>query len=238
MGSDEQAARYALYFAPPRDNPWWTLLSSWLGYDASTRAEIPQLEIPLPATLNLFDITVHPRQYGAHATLKAPFRLSAGRTEAGLLQAVDAFAVQHTTFALPALKVEHLENFIALVPAFTDERINRIADDCTMQFDGFRAPLTETEMTRRLREPLDTVSLNLLHRWGYPHVLERYRFHLSLTGSLAGLAQPVIAEIHSAARNVFGALSGVSVPFDAICVFRQENPAARFALLHRAAMAT
>jgi len=232
----EATTRYALYFAPPQANPWWQLLSRWLGYDAATGQDVQQLCAPPLNHGDFRAITEHARHYGAHATLKAPFRLMPNTTELDLVQAVDAYASQQSPFPIPALKLAHLSNFIALIPSRDDARINRIADTCTTQFDHFRAPLSDAEMTRRLREPLDAISLRLLASWGYPHVLERYRFHISLTGSLNTYPQKTTADVLHAAREVFEPISGVTLHFDAISVFRQRSSNERFALIHRAAL--
>jgi len=231
----ETTTRYALYFSPPPDNPWWPLLSHWLGYDAATGQEVQQLCAPPLDHADFHAITEHARHYGAHATLKAPFRLMPNTTEKELFKAVDAFAAQQTAFPLPALQLARLSNFIALVPARDDPRINRIADACTTEFDQFRAPLTDAEMARRLREPLDAVSLRLLAAWGYPHVLERYRFHISLTGSLDGYPEHIAGDVLKAAREVFAPIADAPLQFDAICLFRQRSGDERFLLLHRAA---
>jgi hypothetical protein len=232
----EASGRYALYYAPPQDNPWWSLLSHWLGYDAGTGKDVQQMKIPAISESDQRAITEHPRHYGGHATLKAPFRLAAQHTEQELLEAVDVYASRQSAFMLPALKVEHLKHFIALVPSQADTRINRIADECTMQFDRFRAPPNDAEMARRLREPLDALSLELLAKWGYPHVLQRYQFHLSLTGSLNAHPQQMTSDALQAARDIFAPLNEVAAPFDAVCVFRQNTASERFKLIHRAGM--
>lgn len=230
-------ARYALYFAPEASSLWWSTLSRWLGYDAAAGHAVETLPLPHPDRETLRRVTDHPRRYGAHATLKAPFRLAAPFTEADLVQAVNAYAAVHPAFTLPPLRVEQLSNFIALTPAHPDARINRIADDCTTGFDQFRAPPSDAEMARRLREPLDPVALSLLKQWGYPHVLEKYRFHLSLTGSLDGESGQTVEAIRRAAQDIFGGLGGQAADFDAVCVFRQSSAADHFMLIHRAPFA-
>ncbi len=234
----ESTTRYALYFSPPQDNPWWPLLSHWLGYDAATGQEAQQLCAPPLDRAEFREITEHARHYGAHATLKAPFRLMPNCTERDLVQAVDKFASEQSAFPMPTLQLAHLSNFIALIPSRDDARINRIADDCTTRFDRFRAPLSDAEMARRLRDPLDALSLRLLASWGYPHVLERYQFHISLTGSLNGYPQKTAKDVLQAAREVFEPVTGVPLHFDAICVFRQRCSNERFALIHRAGLSS
>lgn len=234
----EAAARYALYFAPRADTPWWSLLSRWLGYDAATGRAVERLPVPGLDREAMQRVTAHPRRYGGHATLKAPFRLAAPYAEADLVRAVDDYAAGQSAFVLPPLRVEQLSNFFALTPAQPDARINRIADDCTTQFDRFRAPPSEAETARRLREPLDAVALALLEQWGYPHVLQRYRFHLSLTGTLDDESPQVVETVRDAAREVFDGLAAPAPDFDAVCIFRQSAPADDFILCHRAVFAS
>ncbi len=234
----DPAARYAIYFAPHPGNPWWAMLSRWLGYDAATGREVDRLPVPCLDRDILLRVTDHPRRYGAHATLKAPFRLAMPHAEADLVCAVDEYAAGQSAFPLPPLRVEQLSNFIALTPSEPDGRINGIADACTTRFDRFRAPLCDAEMARRLLELLDPVSLSLLQQWGYPHVLEKYRFHMSLTGTLDGESQRTVREIRRAAHDIFDGLGGQAPDFDAICIFRQASAADRFILTHRAPFAS
>ena len=49
--------------------------------------------------------------------------------------------------------------------------------------DRFRAPLTPEEIARRGPMP-DPVARAHLARWGYPWVLDRFRFHMTLTRAL------------------------------------------------------
>lgn len=233
----DPVTRYALYFAPDSSSPWWSTLSRWLGYDAAAGRAVETLNLPHPDRETMQRVTQHPARYGAHATLKAPFRLAAPFTEADLVHAVNAYAAVQPVFTLPPLRVEQLSNFIALTPSHADSRINRIADDCTTRFDQFRAPLSNAEMARRLREPLDPVSLSLLKQWGYPHVLEKYCFHLSLTGSLDGESSQTVEEIRRAAQDSFDGLGGPAPDFNAVCVFRQASVADQFVVIHRAPFA-
>ncbi|TXN21436.1 DUF1045 domain-containing protein, partial [Methylobacterium sp. WL19] len=54
------------------------------------------------------------------------------------------------------------------------------------------------ERARRRPERLDPRGRALLERWGYPHVFETFRFHMTLTGRLApeerATALPLLAE--------------------------------------------
>jgi hypothetical protein len=91
-------------------------------------------------------------------------------------------------------------------------------------------------MARRLGEPLDELSRELLSRWGYPHVLQRYQFHISLTGSLNTYSQGATSAVLQTANEFFAPLKSVELPFNAVCIFRQHSAAQRFTLIHRAGM--
>jgi ribose 1,5-bisphosphokinase len=76
--------RYALYFAPQPGSPWAEAGNGWLGRDAERGIDIAQAQVPrIPAVL-LSQLTSGARRYGFHATLKAPFHLAPGFSEANL----------------------------------------------------------------------------------------------------------------------------------------------------------
>lgn len=229
----DHPTRYALYFAPSPENPWWIEGCRWLGYDAASGTGLP---LPVIEGVNAAEyraLTAHPRQYGLHATLKAPFRLAADCRPGDLIAAVDRYAETQAAFELPPLQAVRMPHFLALTPSHSDPRIDAIAGACVTQFDRFRAPPTPAELERRLREPLDSVERGLLDRWGYPHVLERYRFHLSLTGPLALASAAAGRAVHGAALALAEKLARVPLIFDAVCIFEQAGPAGSFRLVHR-----
>ena len=47
-----------------------------------------------------------------------------------------------------------------------------------------RAPLTDDELARRRAANLTPDQEALLLRWGYPYVLDAFRFHITLSGKL------------------------------------------------------
>ena len=50
--------------------------------------------------------------------------------------------------------------------------------------DVFRAPPTETELEKRRKAKLSPQQEQNLQDWGYPYVMEEFKFHLTLTGRL------------------------------------------------------
>src|SRR4051812_847401 len=108
--------RYAIYLVPPADSALWKRACRWLGRDPETGAALAQPEVPGYAGQKLRHLTQPPRQYGFHATLKAPFRLAAGLDESRLMQAVADLIGALPALSLPALRVDNLGAFIALRP--------------------------------------------------------------------------------------------------------------------------
>ena len=82
-------SRYAVYYAPPADDPLAVFGAGWLGWNAVEGALAQHPEIAaLPAPVER--ITATPRKYGFHGTLKPPFRLTGDA--ATLSDAVEALA--------------------------------------------------------------------------------------------------------------------------------------------------
>ena len=153
-----------------------------LGYDAFTGEDLPFPEGVLQAAPDWRGLTGDPRKYGFHATLKAPLSLAPGRTEAELVSACEAFAA--TPRAIPVITpvVGSISGFIAVIPAEPPAELIRLAADCVSEFDAFRAPLTEADRARRNPSRLTPRQREHLDRWGYPYVMDDFRFHMTLTG--------------------------------------------------------
>jgi hypothetical protein len=174
------------------------------------------------------DLTVDARRYGLHATLKAPFRLAAGRTEAELRQAADEFAAARNPVAIPSIRVAAIDRFRALLPGGEEADLDSLAADVVRRFEEFRAPLGEADIRRRRPEQLTQRQRELLERWGYPYVLEEFRFHLTLTDNVpAERAQ----EIDAALGEHFADVTGLDVPVTSIVISVEPEPGAAFRIL-------
>jgi hypothetical protein len=216
------AERHAVYFAPAHGSPWWHFGAQWLG-----RAD----DQPHPTALASADeaVTAPARRYGFHATLKAPMRLREGASPAQLLIALQAVAARCVPVCLAPLKLVWRHGFVALEPAaLTAEAQHQLAQieaACVMELDGFRAPLSDSELARRqAAAPLDATAQALLQRWGYPQVLERFRFHLTLTAPVdEPVAQAVMAEL---APQVQALNAASPLWLDRLCLFVEPAPGA------------
>ena len=125
-------------------------------------------------------LTTQPRKYGLHATLKAPFRLIG--TQGDLETAVSDIANRLRPVWPGNLKLTRIGSFLALVPQGDQTALNDMAGQIVAFLDPFRATLTEDEVARRNPDRLTDRQRDLLDRWGYPYVMEEFRFHITLTG--------------------------------------------------------
>ena len=118
--------------------------------------------------------------------------------------------------------------FIALVPAEPPRELIRLAADCVSEFDSFRAPLSEADRARRNPSQLTPAQREHLDRWGYPYVMDDFRFHMTLTGRLgAERREPLLKML----AERFAALGLDMLPIDRIAVFRQESAVSRFRIV-------
>lgn len=215
------AIRYALYFAPAPEHPLWRAGCAWLGRDPAEPLAPPAPPPPHRAA---------PWRYGFHATLKPPQRLRDAGDAAALIAAAQALAAAHAPFELPALAVAPLGDFLALRPREPLARghaLWRLADACVQELDAWRAPPDAAEAARRAALRLDEEQRALLARWGYPHVLERWRFHLTLSDHAP---PPALAE---QARAHFAAALAAPLRCEDLCLFVEPAPGAPFVLSRR-----
>jgi len=223
--------RYALYYAPEHGSALAGFGARWLGRDAGSGATCLQSSVPgVPDDL-LTSSTEAPRKYGFHATLKPPFVLASGRTEEGLLRSVAQFAASRGPVAAPALELAPVGSFLALIPGGPSRELALLAEECVTLFDGFRAPASEQELARRRRKKLSPRQETLLARFGYPYVLEEFRFHLTLTGPLA---DEILKErLTRHLMRVTAAFCREALSIREVCVFRQPDTDKPFTILKR-----
>lgn len=185
--------RYAIYAMPA--GALARAGAAWLGWDAPRGRAVdhPRLEgLPRP----IAEITARPRRYGLHATLKPPFRLAEGSSLAALMQDLAALCERLGPVTLEGLRLARLGGFLALVPEAESAALQALAAASVTRLDRHRAPLTEAELARRRAgKALSPAQEGHLLRWGYPHVLDQFRFHITLTGPLPPAEAEVVAAV-------------------------------------------
>ncbi|MDJ0391386.1 DUF1045 domain-containing protein [Roseomonas sp. E05] len=217
--------RLALYWAPELSDPLHAAASAWLGRDAETGAPLPQPELP---GLDLPALTADARRYGFHATLKPPFHLAT--TYAAARAAAVELAAATRPFALPPLRVADLDGFLALRESEPCPELHIFADACVRALDAHRAPPTEAEIARRRPERLSARQRDYLEAWGYPHVFEEWRFHLTLS---CRLATEQMALVRPAAEAAVAEAAWRPRLVRQLCLFTQVEPGASFLVAER-----
>ena len=226
------AHRYAVYFAPHPGTLAWLAGSHWLGRCAALLQPLQQLQIEGVAQETLERLTAEPRRYGWHATLKAPFSLAPGVDWLSLHHAVQRLAQGLRPFQLPPLQVERTGDFLALVPVAGHAghaELQVAAAACVTQLQPLAAPLCAAALARRRAAGLSPRQDALLQQWGHPFVLDEFRFHMSLTGPLAGTDAITVALVLDAAEQFFADLPALR--FNSLALFAEPAPGADFVLL-------
>lgn len=170
--------RFAIYYVPPAGK-LAEFGAQWLGWDVLQGMPCKQ-----PDMAGFDDITMTPRKYGFHGTLKPPFRLAKGCNPDGLAAAVERCASGLAPVACDGLKLNRLGRFLALTPTGDMSALERLAAELVTGLDAFRAPAGADELARRRAAGLTPTQDAHLQRWGYPYVFDEFRFHLTLTGKL------------------------------------------------------
>ncbi|MEM9343878.1 MAG: DUF1045 domain-containing protein [Pseudomonadota bacterium] len=172
--------RYAIYYLP-EDKALASFGAAWLGWDVAQGAPVRHMDID---GIDLATVTVTPRKYGFHGTLKAPFRLAPGQTPEDLATACATLAASHPPVTIAGLQIAPLGDFLALIPTDDSPDLATLAARCVTDLDRFRAPLTDADLARRRTSPLTPRQDDNLVRWGYPYIFDDFRFHLTLSSRL------------------------------------------------------
>lgn len=222
-------ARYAIYYSPDMESPLWLFGSRWLGRDTATGDDMKRLSLKGVEPSNIIDITKAPRHYGFHATLKPPFQLAKNYDREMLDEAMEAFSSGHKAFKVPALELVQLDGFIALRPKKPCADLDDFAADCVRSFDNFRASPSKKDVQKRLKADLTKGQKKMLEKWGYPYVLDEYRFHMTLTDRLKDDQRKIV--MAGLKKKLDGVLTGKSWMFNTVTLMRQKKPDQMFEVL-------
>ena len=225
------SARYAIYYTPAEDHPLCALGNEWLGRNAFTGDKVRRREFPGMSDDDIDRLTSSPSHYGFHATMKAPFELREGRTEAQLVKRLESFARQQPAFDV-RLAVRPLGQFIALRLTENFDAMRTLHEACVRDFDGFRAALSYDDIERRRKADLSPEQDARMLDWGYPYIFEDFRWHMTLSSRI----------VSDATRDrLLNLLQGLFQPalisplrIDGIAVYRQVDRRAPFNIIERA----
>lgn len=173
--------RYALYFVP-QQGAFARFGASWLGRDVERGAEVAHPDLPLPVA----EITRTPRRYGLHGTIVPPFRMADDSPEnmCNFVQTMGVFCTKRRPVSFSSLNLTRMGRFLALVPEGDARALRDLAAAAMEVCDPFRAALAAADLERHRARALSAEQEALLLRWGYPYVMDQFRFHITLTGKL------------------------------------------------------
>ncbi|RNF34553.1 DUF1045 domain-containing protein [Paracoccus methylarcula] len=186
--------RYAIYYTAT--GALAEFGASWLGWDIASGREQPYPRIPDMPADRIAEITSSPHRYGFHATLKPPFALASDSSESSLRNNLAALAKGQPAVAIPGgLRLSVLDGFPALTCA-DHAPLTALASRLVSESDHHRAPLGEADRARRNPDRLTSRQRENLDRWGYPWVMDEFRFHMTLGNRLpAPDAERVLAAL-------------------------------------------
>lgn len=223
--------RFALYYTPAPSTLLWQLGCSWLGRDALVDRDIPQVGCPdLPPKI-MERLTAQARRYGLHATLKPPFKLHRDAKLKDLQRALQDFVSVQSPFSIGRLRLSQIMGFLCLRPENPPKELGTLASTCVKHFDGYRAALSPTELAQRNLTALKHSEKTNLLRWGYPYVLDEFRFHLTLTDPISDTSTTEL--LQARLNQHFDAALKAPIRIDAITLCIEPSPGAPFLFLER-----
>ncbi len=157
--------------------------AAWLGWDIATGMPVAHPFMQDVAE-DIADLTEKPRKYGFHGTMKPPFRLADGHNEQALMAAFAELCAASKPVRLDGLEVSRLGRFLALTATGDTGALSALAANVVRNLDRFRAFPTEAEIAKRQKARLTLSQEANLQNWGYPYVLDDFRFHMTLTENL------------------------------------------------------
>lgn len=216
--------RFAIYFAPAAASTLWGRAAAWLGRDATTN----QVDLPAPPDIEpkaLHGATKSARRYGFHATLKAPMILKEGTTRQGLEDALADFAGSRPAVSVGEVEIRSLDGFLAIVPRLQPHALTDFVGLCVAHFEPFRAPMAASDRDGRVGKGLSARQIELLDQFGYPYVMEQFRFHMTLTDRLPAPERDIMLQ---AAQNWFAPAMPHELMLDRLSLFEEPQAGAPF----------
>jgi len=211
--------RAAVYYAPDANDALWLRGCAWLGQDPESGFLLPPPDVP-----GIAAATSEPRRYGFHATLKPPMQLRNGFP--AFLADIETLAQRLQPFAMPPLRVADDFGFLAILPAQKCTALDEAAASCVTELEAHRLPEDAAKQGKRAagRTPAQLV---YLQRYGYPYVLDQWRFHMTLSNAGAG------AQLLEPARKFFAEVLDTPRMFGALAVYVEAEKGADFRLTRR-----
>lgn len=202
--------RYAIYYIPEMDAEFYKSGTKWLGWDVFTGKKIVN---------NKDHITKNARRYGFHGTLYPPFELKSKINFNDFEKSVDQFAKNKKAFDMGKGKITNLDQFIAICFNESEKKLKFFAADCIKYFHKYRKYPSQNELEKRRKIGLTKRQEKNLVEWGYPFVMEEFKFHMTLTGHLQDNEKKLI---ESKLKKIFISSFNNPIKFNSICLLGED----------------
>ncbi len=222
--------RYAIYYAPETGSELDLFGKLWLGRNTESDIRFEQPQVRGFDKHELLSMTSSPRHYGFHGTLVPPFRLSANTSKDFLFEHARQLATRLSSFDIHGLMLKKIGRFIALVPTHQEE-IAKLASTCVRSFHPLRKQPSLLELERRRSKGLTPRQDQLLVRWGYPYVMEEFRFHMTLSNAIPNSDK--LQKLVDGLTSLCAPFSNANHPVRELCIFHQQDENSPFQLIDR-----
>ncbi|WP_290919709.1 DUF1045 domain-containing protein [Halodesulfovibrio sp.] len=213
-------ARYAIYYTPPRNSLLESAGIHWLGRTPLRYGQIPK-DIPEGFfKQEYYQIIEAPRWYGFHGTIRAPFELAKNVTPEAFIKEISQICRNHAPFSFAGLSINCFGGFLALTPTAASPDLLKLHSDLTRRLDHLRPQLSRFDLKRHLDKKLSERQERLLRRFGYPFVLEEFKFHMTLTGTIEDRLRRSYKEKLESILNPY---LTESIPVNEVTVFMQPD---------------
>ena len=195
---------------------------------AATPSRAPCRTAPAVTALSPAEIAYHTasaRRYGFHATLKAPFVLADGKTEAELDDGAGGVCRRRRSGRASrpgACPARRLPRAGAGRPS---PDLDRFAGEIVRALRTVPRAAVGSRIRRRNPDALSQDEFRNLCQWGYPYVFDAFRFHMTLTGRVADHDLP---RVRAAIDEVFAPVLAKPVSLDGLALFVEPEPGAPF----------
>ena len=226
--------RYALYYAPSSQSDLGQFGNAWLGRDPVTDDDLPRPAVSRIDADDVIAATTSPTRYGFHGTLKPPFALKDGQSRAELETEVESLCTETAPITCGPLTLKSIGQFLALLPIKPVAPLENLAGILVRSLNDFRKPEDMAAMNKRRAAGLTERQEDYLVAWGYPYVMEEFRFHLTLSNKLA---HEQLARFEESLGPIVAPLCDAPFQIDDICLFGDPGNGKPFRLLKRFALA-
>ncbi|MDR1487618.1 MAG: DUF1045 domain-containing protein [Deltaproteobacteria bacterium] len=175
------AYRYSIYHVPKLESKLYKLGASVLGRCIVTGDELAPPPMELPPNFPEMPFPPWAGIYGFHATMVAPFRTQDSEEE--LVQTLKDVSQRHCAIVLESLALKIMDGGFPALTALHQppEALSALESDLVKTFNRHRLPPTAKEWTHR--GPMNFKEQSNFLNWGYPHIFEDFKFHLTVWDS-------------------------------------------------------